>query len=190
MSDVPLKDYFNAVLGNKSDLNKEQLEYIREKIQELRIYTNMQFEYIYNKFKSERDLTDKCINSIDLQLDGIKEFTEIQAKSIKEATDIVAKSMDERFAKTNEFREALSNQQKTFVTRDEYSAIISKIDEDIQNLIRGTSVFITADNYQANHKTLEVKIEAIQKIVWSGLAIVSFLVFAVPLLMHFLEISK
>ena len=68
-------------------------------------------------------------------------------------------SINKRLESMNEFRLQLSDQSKTF---------------------------LTVDVYNANHRLLEAKIEAIQKIVWGGLAIVSFLVFAIPLLMHFL----
>jgi hypothetical protein len=49
------------------------------------------------------------------------------------------------------------------------------------------ATFMTIENYIANHRTLEVKIEALQKVVWGGLAIVSFLIFAIPILMHFIK---
>ncbi|MEK7395935.1 MAG: hypothetical protein AAB116_03250 [Candidatus Poribacteria bacterium] len=67
-------------------------------------------------------------------------------------------AMNKRLESMNEFRAQLTDQSKTF---------------------------INYEIYNANHRILEVKIEALQKIVWGGLAVVSFVAFAVPLLMQY-----
>jgi hypothetical protein len=77
----------------------------------------------------------------------------------KDSLEKAEKDLSLRLASMNEFRSQLTDQSKTF---------------------------ITYDVYDANHKLLESKIEALQKIVWGGLAIVSFVAFAIPLLAHFL----
>jgi hypothetical protein len=76
----------------------------------------------------------------------------------EKAADKAEASLCSRLESMNEFRAQLTDQSKTFITYEIYSA---------------------------NHKILEVKIEALQKIVWGGLAVVSFVAFAVPLLMRF-----
>jgi hypothetical protein len=76
----------------------------------------------------------------------------------EKAVDKAEEAMCKRLESMNEFRAQLTDQNRTF---------------------------ITYETYNANHKILEVKIEALQKIVWGGLAVVSFVAFAIPLLMHY-----
>ena len=76
----------------------------------------------------------------------------------EKAVEKAEESMCKRLEGMNEFRTQLADQSKTFIT---YNV------------------------YDANHKLLETKIESIQKIVWGGLAIVSFVTFAIPIIMHF-----
>jgi hypothetical protein len=63
---------------------------------------------------------------------------------------------------------------------------LESMNEFRSQLTEQSKQFVTYDVYNSNHKTLEVKIEALQKIVWGGLAIVSFITFVIPLLTHFL----
>jgi len=75
------------------------------------------------------------------------------------AVDKAEEAMTKRLEGMNEFRSQLTDQSK---------------------------MFMTIDTYDVNHKLLESKIEALQKIVWGGLAVVSFIAFLIPVLMHFL----
>ena len=93
-----------------------------------------------------------------LEADGILNL--MRQEYLEKAVVKAESEMNRRLEGMNEFRTQLEMQAKTFLSYDMYSA---------------------------NHKTIEVKIEAMQKIVWGGLAIVSFLVFAIPLVMHFLN---
>jgi hypothetical protein len=64
-------------------------------------------------------------------------------------------------------------------------ARLESMNEFRAQLTEQSKQFVTYDVYNSNHKILEVKIEGLQKIVWGGLAVVSFVSFAIPVLMHF-----
>ena len=106
------------------------------------------------------------LNDIEKGVAVLSEFKELineRSSYTQTAVDKAEQSVNARLASMNEFRDQLKDQAKTF---------------------------LTFDVYNANHKSIEIKIEAIQKIVWGGLAIVSFLVFAVPLFMRFIELIE
>lgn len=75
------------------------------------------------------------------------------------AVDKAEEAMCKRLEGMNEFRSQLSDQSKTFLT-------------------------VTV--YDANHKLLETKIEALQKIAYTGLGIVALLSFIIPIILHFI----
>ena len=106
----------------------------------------------------EKDIA--TLNGDEYKLDALKELINERFGFLQRAVDKAEKELNYRLMGMNEFRDQLKDQTKTF---------------------------ITYDIYNANHKTFEIRIEAMQKIVWGGLAIVSFLLFAVPLLMQFLN---
>jgi len=99
------------------------------------------------------------LHALEEQVAQLAEKVENHCLYSDKSIEKAESSVNKRLESMNEFREQLREQSKTFLTMDVYNA---------------------------NHKLLEAKIEAIQKIVWGGLAIVSFLVFAIPLLMHFM----
>ncbi|MDQ1316528.1 MAG: hypothetical protein QG641_2050 [Candidatus Poribacteria bacterium] len=143
---------------------------------EIKAYSiEMAFDTI-SKLENRLNDMEKCVaiisklesrlNEMEKAVAVLSEFKELineRSSYTQKAVDKAEQSVNTRLASMNEFRDQLKDQAKTFVTFDVYNA---------------------------NHKSIEIKIEAIQKIVWSGLAIVSFLVFAVPLFMHFLELVK
>jgi hypothetical protein len=106
----------------------------------------------------DRKLAVLC--EYEYRLEALKENINNHFHYTEKAVEKAEQAMNLRLTGMNAFREQLTEQSKTFMTFDIYTA---------------------------NHKTIEAKIEEIQKIVWSGLAIISFLVFAIPLVMHFLR---
>jgi hypothetical protein len=109
---------------------------------------------------------DKCFNKDiyialqELEKDMVATRIRLDKHELytEKALDKTEEQLIIRLASMNEFREQLRDQSKTFMT---------------------------VGTYDANHKLLESKIEALQKIVWGGLAVVSFLAFAIPVFMHF-----
>ena len=108
---------------------------------------------------TQKELWER-IHELDIEVRVYKEQLEGHEKYTEKALLLGYTELRERLEGMNNFRDQLEEQTKHF---------------------------ITFDLYNANYKSLEAKIEAMQKIVWGGLAIVSFLVFAIPLLMHFLD---
>jgi uncharacterized coiled-coil protein SlyX len=107
------------------------------------------------------------INELERRVAVLENTIELHCKYTKEtetktdrALEKAETEMNRRLLGMNEFREQLNMQTKSF---------------------------ITYDTYNANHKILEVKIEAIQKIVWGGLAVIAFLAFAIPLIIKFIQ---
>ena len=81
------------------------------------------------------------------------------AQYTKIAMDKAETVMNIRLDSMNEFREQLSDQASSFLTRD---------------------------NYEANHKLLETKIESLQKIVWTGIGMLLIVQIVIQITMHFL----
>jgi hypothetical protein len=115
--------------------------------------------------REELDLESR-VNELEKELAVVKIMLEMHIQYTKDTAELTEKSlnkaeveMNRRLFGMNEFREQLNEQTKTFMHYD---------------------------TYMANHKTLEVKIESIQKIVWGGLAIVSFLIFGIQIITRFI----
>ena len=107
---------------------------------------------------TEKELYDK-INELELQISVVKTLQERHEVYTEKALDKTEKQLLIRLETMNEFRGQLSDQSKTFLTQ-----IV----------------------YEANHKLLETKIEALQKIAYTGLGIVTVLVFVIPIILHFI----
>lgn len=104
-----------------------------------------------------RVLEERVVQLVE-KLENHITYSEMAGTKAEESVMKTEKELSKRLDGMNEFREALADQSKSYMT---------------------------IQTYDANHKMLEVKIEAIQKIVWGGLAIMSFLMFAIPLVLHF-----
>ena len=72
---------------------------------------------------------------------SLKEYIDTRIRDIERATDLAANHLSIRLESLNEWR--LQN-------KDERNCYVTKVE------------------YEANHKLLEVKIEALQKLVWIG----------------------
>jgi len=64
----------------------------------------------------------------------LREYLEARLGNIERATDVAYKAMDKRLEGMNEFRQALTDQKASFVTRIELRATIDKLDADIETL--------------------------------------------------------
>jgi hypothetical protein len=105
-------------------------------------------------------------------------------RAVLKAEEVVMKAeleMSKRLDTMNEFRGAMQDQAKSYVTIDSYGANHRQLEDKIGLYSKQMN-----DKMESTNKQMSEKIEALQKIVWGGLAIVSFLVFVIPLVAHFL----
>lgn len=105
-------------------------------------------------------------------------------RAVLKAEEVVMKAeleMSKRLDTMNEFRGAMQDQAKSYVTIDSYGANHRQLEDRIERCSEQMN-----DKMESTNKQMSEKIEALQKIVWGGLAIVSFLVFVIPLVAHFL----
>ena len=103
--------------------------------------------------------TKDAIHNLELQLVALKTAFDSHALYTQKALEKAEMSMISRLEGMNEFREQLKDQNATFITRAEYDV---------------------------NHKLHEVKIEAIQKIVWTGIGMLLIVQIAIQVAMHYM----
>jgi hypothetical protein len=88
---------------------------------------------------------------------SLKEYTITQLIDIKESIKIAYASMEKRLDSINEFRETLKDQSAKFLTREEYDA---------------------------KHQTLQNQLDSMQRVIWTG---IGFLLAAQFLLKFFVR---
>jgi len=64
---------------------------------------------------------------VDLKCEGIKGLLNEKISGIDKATDLAAKAMDKRLDGMNEFRDALKDQNKLFVTKEMHDKVLDDI---------------------------------------------------------------
>ena len=101
-------------------IDGELKEYVDQQLAQLEDHLN---EIIELKFSALKDATNVAKGSVDVRLDALKE-----------ATNIAKEGMDERLARMNEFRDALRDQNATFVSKTEFNAVSERLNEDIRSL--------------------------------------------------------
>ncbi len=67
---------------------------------------------------------------IDKQIEHISKLSESKIEAIEKATTLAKKTVDERLKNMNEFRDALKDQNSTFVPRTEYLAQIKLVEKN------------------------------------------------------------
>jgi hypothetical protein len=70
----------------------------------------------------------------EAKINNVEEETTLRIKNLERATDLAKVTMDERLARMNEFRDALKDQNQTFLTRAEYENSYKQVIEDIKSL--------------------------------------------------------
>jgi hypothetical protein len=69
----------------------------------------------------------------------LKEFIEQRIDALEQAVVLAARQMESRLESMNEFRQSLRDQSALSVTRTEYSAMASRLSDDIANLKDATA---------------------------------------------------
>jgi len=64
----------------------------------------------------------------------VNDTAKLRYMSVKEATTLAKTEVDVRLAGMNEFREALKDNNNSFIYRNEYQIQIDKLNDDIQSL--------------------------------------------------------
>jgi hypothetical protein len=105
--------------------------------------------------------------------------------------------IDDLLERVNQLEKALAILKTEFIAHDSYTqksvddakvAMSARLDRmnEIREAMRDQSTkFITLDTYSANHKAIEIKIDALNKFMWGALAIVGFIAVAIPIMLHF-----
>lgn len=70
----------------------------------------------------------------DLALHNLDEKIEQRFTSIKEAVDKADAATEKRFTSVNEFRNTLSDQQRTFIPRNEYEIALRNVDGKVTDV--------------------------------------------------------
>jgi uncharacterized coiled-coil protein SlyX len=144
-------------IGNYVTDDPEEIRILRSNA----IAVDVEEEYIMlmNGITSNLKELDERIKSLEIRLAVVEREHDLQVISAEKALNKAEHSMSTRLDGMNEFRNQLKDQ---------------------------TATFITNNVFDARYRALEIKIEAIQKIVWGAMAIISLLTFAVPLFLKFL----
>ena len=74
---------------------------------------------------------------IDKQVKFIKSLMKSKYQTIEKSTDLATSVLDKRLDSMNEFRQALKDQQSTFVAKSEFDIMHQRIIEDIRMLREG-----------------------------------------------------
>lgn len=70
----------------------------------------------------------------DMKICKLEKIVDAKIIALKEATTLAKETMDSRLEGMNEFRAALKDQSITFITRNEFSIIVEKLQLEIQLL--------------------------------------------------------
>ena len=71
---------------------------------------------------------------ISQQIKAVKALMKSKYQTIEKSTDLATSLLDKRLDTMNEFRQALKDQQATFVSRSEFEILHQRIIEDIRIL--------------------------------------------------------
>lgn len=99
---------------------EERMEAL-EKINEIRIQA------------VEKQLTD-ALAAYEKMLEARRGYVEVRLSSSEKAVAVARAEMEKRLEAMNEFRNALKDQNATFITRAEHESGYAKLDEDIHKL--------------------------------------------------------
>jgi len=81
-------------------------------------------------------------------------LTNTQIEHIEEATRLVAKNMADRFMSVNEFRQALTDRENTFITKSEFQLLLN----DVQLLKEFRSSCQSSASQASVHRTQVIAI--------------------------------
>jgi hypothetical protein len=90
---------------------------------------------------------------------SLKEYIESRLKAIEKAIELAQAANNIRLDTMNEFRGSLTDQASTFVSRQELSLTLAKLESEIKDLKNRDS--ISRIEYDTNHKVLEGKIDVL-----------------------------
>jgi hypothetical protein len=74
------------------------------------------------------------------QIENLKEYMEIKFKAIEDSTKLAQDNLNGRLSHMNEFRETISDQTKTYITRNEHNVMMTKYDAQIEALIKQVAI--------------------------------------------------
>jgi len=99
----------------------------------------------------------------DVVIDKLDEKIEQRFASVKEAVTKAEAATERRFEGVNEFRNTLSDQQRTFLPRKEYEATMSSIDSKINEVGKKVDKL---DSMKAGGKDVWVYIVAVASLIF------------------------
>ena len=76
----------------------------------------------------------KLVKYIDEQVKFVRSLMKSKYQTIEKSTDLATSVLDKRLDSMNEFRQALKDQQLTFVSKTEYQISHHRVVEDIKML--------------------------------------------------------
>jgi chromosome segregation ATPase len=123
------------------------------------------------------------------KLTSLRELIDNRISFMQLSVEKSEKELNYRLNTMNEFREAMGDQAKTYLTVDVYNTAHRALETKIDTLRDQISKVVGMEAYNVNNKALEAKLEALNKFMWGALAIVGFLTFAIPIMLHFVTVQ-
>ena len=105
----------------------------------------------------------------DTKVNHLSEELDFKMTSLKEATTLARNSMDERLARMNEFREALKDQNSTFITKAEFRSFCDRVTIELDDLK------LSKAKLEGKAEQSSVNISLILAVIGIALAISSFI---------------
>jgi hypothetical protein len=102
-------------IKKKKDVEVSLKDYIDSKFKALEIYIDIRFTNV------EKATT--------VALLGVEKATSLALDGVKRANDVEKAAMDIRLEAMNKFREALTDQTKRYITRDEHEQLVKQVEE-------------------------------------------------------------
>ena len=140
----------------------------------LKEYIDFRTNAIETSTRLAKDSADSKFEASQREIMLLKEYIDFRITNVEKATSLAGDSMERRLSAMNEFRDALKDQNATFVRRDGFEAAISKIETDIRSL-------------QLSKATLEGKASQAQMYVAYGVSFISLLFGLINLLRPLFE---
>ena len=169
----------------------------------LREYCEVRFNLIDSQTVLAKNSMEFRLDNLMADIATLKQYIDLRIVNIENATSLATNSMDKRLESMNEFRGQLNDQTRTFINREEFGTLTSKIDADVRALRDTRGQFIGREEYAANLNKLESDVQLLQLskaslegkasatsvyIAW-GFSFVGIMIAIVSLLIKFIPIQ-
>jgi hypothetical protein len=100
----------------------------------LKEYIDFRTNSIETSTRLAKDSADAKFEAAQRENVLLKEYIDLRISNVEKATNLAGESMERRLSAMNEFRDALKDQNATFVRRDAFETALAKIEDAIKAL--------------------------------------------------------